>query len=392
MFRTKNGYLAYIDFGLCSEVPAPVRESLVCALMHLIHGEYSRLAESLVGLALMRSDDVEIELPLLSEALRTALEPATPTERGVNRFTKFTLVGIVGKLLSLGPRFPFVFNDYFLNNLRCLGMLEGLAINADPEFSILGVVYPYVVRKILTDPAPRYRRALESLVIDSYGRMRWRRMDQLLRDVQSTAATTQFDTFRKRPLGVFADDLLESGQGLHTAFGPVLDELDIENRSDYSADLVLRFITSQSGRFLRRYIIVQYLSNIRNGMRRSIDGMVHISRPESLGLLEATAREMSDEEANVRTRQFFRRTPVSKRVRVLLRLVPEMIVPFMRMTSEMFVYLVTHFVKRMWGGMKTSGVTDTSDTNITRQRKWRAFDSTFLRRSMRTSTISTPKS
>lgn len=342
VLKTRSGYLAYIDFGLVSEVPASVRESIVCGLMHLIHGEYTHLAECFTGLALMRSNDIEVDLPLLSEALREAFEPndqafAACHKRGASRFRHFTLIGIVGKLLGLGTRFPFVFNDYFLNNLRCLGMLEGIALNADPNFNVLGVVYPYVVKRILTDPTPRYRHALESLVIDSYGRMRWSRMEQLLQDVQESAATTmQGHADPVTPLGIskaesrkYSDNALSKENTDETA----------------SPDLLLTFLTLPSGYFLRKYISAQYVSNFERRWRTRVDGHFHRSRPHE-GALQATTRELSDDEARERARAFFRSTPIIKRFRVLFWLLPEFLIPLSRAMVRIIAYIMQQIVSK----------------------------------------------
>lgn len=402
MLRTKSGYLAYIDFGLVSEVPASVRESIVCALMHLVHGEYTHLAECFTGLALMRSNDIEVDLPLLSEALREAFEPtnqalAACRKRGASRFQHFTLIGIVGKLLSLGTRFPFVFNDYFLNNLRCLGMLEGIALNADPNFNVLGVVYPYVVKKILTDPTPRYRHALESLVIDSYGRMRWSRMEQLLQDVQDSAATTmQGHADPVTPLGI---SKAESRKYSDNA------RLKMNANETPSPDLLLTFLTSPSGYFLRKYITAQYVSNFERRWRARIDEHFHRSRPLE-GALQATARELSDDEARERARAFFRSTPFMKRFRVLFWLLPEFLVPLSRAIVRVIGYIMQqiisnqsraktsstrrsrHTVKRSpvaWpqtqsqNGVPSATVTRWSTGN-TPNKNWRPFHSSFLER------------
>ena len=42
--------------------------------------------------------------------------------------------------------------------LRSLTVLEGLALSADPNYKLLGAAYPYMARRILTDPAPELRR------------------------------------------------------------------------------------------------------------------------------------------------------------------------------------------------------------------------------------------
>ncbi|CDF41295.1 unnamed protein product [Chondrus crispus] len=359
----------------------------------------------------MRSDDIDVDLPVLSEALREAFEPsnevlAASRKRGiVNRFNNFTLIGIVGKLLMLGTRFPFVFNDYFLNNLRCLGMLEGLALNADPNFNVLGVVYPYVAKKILTNSRPRYRRTLEGLVIDQYGRMRWSRMDRLLQDVQDTAATTSgkheehmMDLIRfsdSRPAALPSGDdeswkesVREGGNENKRAeeiAGPV-GTLKRRRRKERamttqknSADLVLGFITSSHGQFLRKYIIQQYTMDMAKRWRRRIDRVTswrsdagegvkpeNSSSDSSTGLvgrgrskydvlhqmaLRATERELSDDEARLRTRLFFRRTPISKRFHVLGRLAPGFVLPVL----GTLLGLVVYFLQRVFGLVQERG-------------------------------------
>lgn len=458
MFRTKSGYLAYIDFGLVSEVPVGVRESIVCALVHLFHGEYSLLAETLCGMEVMRSDDLEVELPVLTEALREAFEPEESSKydlQGMNirRFDEFTLIGIVAKLLILGSRFPLVFRDYFLSNLRCLGMLEGLALNADPNFHVLSVVYPFVVKKILTGSTPRYRHALESLVIDSYGRMRWARIDQLLVDAQASRtrmisknsassvsstnapAINSQDFAVKDNIAIVPDDKVEKNvltqstkkrnEGTTTAKElATTDNLNTSSkkRSRRSARAVLRFITSDAGHFLRRYFTQQYLLNVERIWRKRIDeffGQQKVTTNEervvSMPLvnatssvsrnaasrwlaLHATARELSDDEARVRTREFFRSTPFWRKVSVLMRLIPGSVIPCVRTIFGIVVYLVHRwmhalFQKRQSGVDQESGKNDNIESNEgmdksvsgpavlpNEDRKWRAFESSFSRR------------
>lgn len=308
MLRTKSGSLAYIDFGLVSEVPTSVRESIVCALLHLIHGQYTHLAESFSGLALMRSDEVESDLPLLSAALRDAFESGSETQ-GPQRFT---LIGVVGKLLTLGTSFPLVFNDYFLNNMRCLGMLEGLALSADPEFDVLSVVYPHVARKLLTERAPRYRTALESVVIDPYGRMRWGRLEGLLAQ-------------------------REQGRGRDVAAG----------------DAVVQYLTGKEGGFLREYVMGRVRVEMEGG--------------------GVTTRELRDEEGRRRGWAFLRRSPLTKRIRVVLSIVPMMVAAGLQ--------LIGRFGQWGWKGERKS------IREVRRRRnengEWRAFDSMFLRRTRR---------
>lgn len=329
MLRTKSGYLAYIDFGLVSEVPECVRESMVCALTHLIHGEYSLLAESFSGLELMRSDDVEVALPVLAQALKEAFEPTDASEScTVNRFADFTLIGVATKLLMLGTRFPFVFKDYFLNNLRCLGMLEGLALNADPKFSVLNVVYPYITRKILSGSSSRYKKALEDLVIDCYGRMRWSRMDQLIQDVQQTTSSIISDLYRN-------DGIVKGGGS--------------------NGMMLVQFMMTDGGKFVRQYVVRRYLLNIEISSRKLIDrslgrqaqlkgsfrlvnGLVDQDANEVILGLQATERELSDDEARIRTREFFKYTGLLNKFKVFVAIFPTCFIPCFKTVYAVLVY------------------------------------------------------
>lgn len=187
MLRTASGDLAYIDFGIMCEIPDSVREAMVLALFYLIHGEYAMLAETCVGLALMPPDAVEDELPEFTAALAEAFTDVTGKACDVRSpvVCRFSMIGVAEKLLQLGGRFPFVFNASFLNSLRCLGMLEGLALNADPGFSVLNVVYPFIMKKILGgDAGTPYRIALERVLLSPKGFYNWDKLDGMLREMQ----------------------------------------------------------------------------------------------------------------------------------------------------------------------------------------------------------------
>ena len=55
--------------------------------------------------------------------------------------------------LGMGCRVP----AYYALILRSLTVLEGLALSADREYKLLGRAYPYMARRLLTDPAPQLR-------------------------------------------------------------------------------------------------------------------------------------------------------------------------------------------------------------------------------------------
>jgi hypothetical protein len=46
---------------------------------------------------------------------------------------------------------------------------------------LLGKAYPYVARRLLTDPSPELRQALEELLLKD-GKFRWNRLENLMRE------------------------------------------------------------------------------------------------------------------------------------------------------------------------------------------------------------------
>lgn len=46
-------------------------------------------------------------------------------------------------------------------------------MTADPGFSLISAVYPYVCRRLLSDPSPPLRGALEDFIVAHDGAVRW---------------------------------------------------------------------------------------------------------------------------------------------------------------------------------------------------------------------------
>ena len=59
---------------------------------------------------------------------------------------------------------------YYALILRSLTVLEGLALSADPNYKLLGKAYPYMARRLLTDPAPQLRWVTQAVYP---GALRW---------------------------------------------------------------------------------------------------------------------------------------------------------------------------------------------------------------------------
>jgi len=61
---------------------------------------------------------------------------------------------------------------YYALIFKSLTVLEGLALRADPNFKVLAASYPYIAKRLLTDPNPYLRDALIELLFKD-GRLRY---------------------------------------------------------------------------------------------------------------------------------------------------------------------------------------------------------------------------
>ena len=201
---TDRGEIALIDFGVICEIPPSVQEAIVLVLFYLMQREYELFAQACTALALYGTEDVEDELDRFAAA--------AAKEFGEDEV--FTLVGVAEKMVVLGAQFPFILNQYFVNAIRCLGMLEGLAINADRSFSMVNVVYPAVVRIVLAgEEGSAYRAALEKVLRGADGTFKWDKLDSMLREVRRAENAGVGGRRRRRRVAEPLDEFLLSKRG-----------------------------------------------------------------------------------------------------------------------------------------------------------------------------------
>jgi predicted unusual protein kinase regulating ubiquinone biosynthesis (AarF/ABC1/UbiB family) len=113
-----------------------------------------RCAACLVLVVWFRRFDV---LEALSTAHPTATPPTPPPSPALNATPPPQTPPPPPKQTSVPAYYALI--------LRSLTVLEGLALSADPGYKLLARAYPYMARRLLTDPAPQLRGAFEELVI-----------------------------------------------------------------------------------------------------------------------------------------------------------------------------------------------------------------------------------
>lgn len=171
LLATPSGRLCYLDFGMMSEVGPAQRYGIILAVVHMVNRDFEALSALYIRLGFL-PPDTDLS-PIVA-----ALEDALPDVLGAS-VGELNFKSVINKLGSVMYRFPFSLPPYYTAILRCLGVLEGLAIQVDPNFKILNEAYPYIASRLLTDPAPELQEALQYLLFKD-GRPRWNRLESLL--------------------------------------------------------------------------------------------------------------------------------------------------------------------------------------------------------------------
>ncbi|KAM3108239.1 ABC1 kinase family protein [Phormidesmis sp. 146-33] len=171
-----DGRLAYLDFGMMSEIKPYQRYGLIEAIVHLVNRDFEGLARDYVNLEFLSpTTDLSPIIPALAEVFNDALGASV---------AEINIKSITDKLSGLMYDYPFQVPAFFALIIRSLVTLEGIAIKVDPDFKVLSKAYPYVAKRLLTDPAPELRLSLRDLLFKD-GSFRWNRLENLLKNARS---------------------------------------------------------------------------------------------------------------------------------------------------------------------------------------------------------------
>lgn len=179
LLATKDGRLCYLDFGMMSYAAASQRNGFVLAVVHIVNRDWDELVR------------VYQRLGFIPEAtdlkpIEVALEEALPDVLSAD-ISELNFKNVVGKLGDIMYTYPFSLPPFYIAIIRCLGVLEGLAIQVDPQARIISKAYPYVASRVLTDPQDELQEALRRLALTSDGHVRWDRLEGLLDEAKESS-------------------------------------------------------------------------------------------------------------------------------------------------------------------------------------------------------------
>ncbi|MBW4570018.1 MAG: AarF/ABC1/UbiB kinase family protein [Tolypothrix carrinoi HA7290-LM1] len=176
LLATPDGKLAYLDFGMMSEIKPPQRYGLIEAIVHVVNRDFEGLAKDYVKLDFLSPEtDLTPIIPAFARVFADA-EGASVADLNIKSITD--------ELSALMYEYPFRVPPYYALIIRSLVTLEGIAIYIDPNFKVLSEAYPYVSKRLLTDPAPQLRASLQDLLFKE-GTFRWNRLENLLKNARN---------------------------------------------------------------------------------------------------------------------------------------------------------------------------------------------------------------
>ncbi len=177
LLATPEGKLAYLDFGMMSEIDLYQRYGLIEAIVHMVNRDFEGLAHDYVKLGFLTPDtDLTPIIPAFARVFGNALGASV---------ADLNIKSITDQLSELMYEYPFRVPAFYALIIRSLVTLEGVAIHIDPNFKVLLAAYPYVSKRLLTDPAPELRASLRDLLLKE-GSFRWNRLENLLRNARNS--------------------------------------------------------------------------------------------------------------------------------------------------------------------------------------------------------------
>lgn len=172
VMATPAGELAYVDLGNVAQISRANQETLIDATVHAMNGDYGGLASDLVKLGFIaEGEDIAPIAESLERVWGDSLSKAGLADFSFRRLTYAFNALLLEHPIRVPERFSLV--------IRALLTQEGICLQLDPSFRFVEVAFPYVARRLLTDPDPALRLRLLQVVIVE-GEFRWDRLRTLL--------------------------------------------------------------------------------------------------------------------------------------------------------------------------------------------------------------------
>mmetsp|Transcript_46117 Transcript_46117/g.68700 ORF Transcript_46117/g.68700 Transcript_46117/m.68700 type:complete len:824 (-) Transcript_46117:1737-4208(-) len=199
-----DGRLCYLDFGMMSYAARDQRNGFLLAVVHIVNRDWGELVKLYQNLGFIPDGT---DLTPIEVALENALPDVLNAE-----ISELNFKNVVNKLGDIMYTYPFSLPPFYIAIIRCLGVLEGLAIQVDPTSRIISEAYPYVASRVLTDSQEELQEALRRLALNTDGSVRWERLEGLLDEAKGSSGydvTAALDVLTDYLLSDDGDKLLQ---------------------------------------------------------------------------------------------------------------------------------------------------------------------------------------
>ncbi|KAJ8758674.1 hypothetical protein K2173_000395 [Erythroxylum novogranatense] len=171
IFALRDGRIAYVDFGNVAVLSQLNKQILIDAVVHAVNEDYAEMANDFTRLGFLASGtDVSPIIP--------ALEAIWQNSAGKG-LSDFNFRSVTGKFNQLVYNYPIRIPERFSLVIRSLLTQEGICFTLKPDFKFLEVAYPYVAKRLLTDPNPALRERLIQVLFKD-GSFQWKRLGNLI--------------------------------------------------------------------------------------------------------------------------------------------------------------------------------------------------------------------
>eukprot|EP00262_Sarcandra_glabra_P000515 TRINITY_DN105_c0_g1_i2.p1 TRINITY_DN105_c0_g1~~TRINITY_DN105_c0_g1_i2.p1 ORF type:complete len:703 (-),score=113.91 TRINITY_DN105_c0_g1_i2:283-2391(-) len=171
IFAMRDGRIAYVDFGNVAVLSQQNKQILIDAVVHAVNEDYTEMANDFTRLGFLASGtDVSPIVP--------ALEAIWQNSAGKG-LADFNFRSVTGKFNQLVYQYPIRIPERFSLVIRSLLTQEGICFTLKPDFKFLEVAYPYVAKRLLTDPNPALRERLIQVLFKD-GVFQWKRLENLI--------------------------------------------------------------------------------------------------------------------------------------------------------------------------------------------------------------------
>ncbi|XP_072981542.1 protein ACTIVITY OF BC1 COMPLEX KINASE 1, chloroplastic [Typha angustifolia] len=171
IFAMRDGRIAYVDFGNVAVLSQLNKQILIDAVVHAVNEDYAEMANDFTRLGFLASGtDVSPIVPALEAIWQNSVGKG---------LADFNFRVVTGKFNQLVYQYPIRIPERFSLVIRSLLTQEGICFTLEPDFKFLEVAYPYVAKRLLTDPNPALRERLIQVLFKD-GVFQWKRLENLI--------------------------------------------------------------------------------------------------------------------------------------------------------------------------------------------------------------------